>query len=160
MPPAPLPWPWSDATNYGWNNHGHSGPWGIPENTPVDTQLRSFVFFYTGGMVAARSRNAGQPKRMTVAGYAPRMPEAFWLALEIARNRDEWDLNREGHFRPNDPRSGCPDWLIHGGQADRRRIQLTQPNLRWRRWIMQDECGWRLSPLINGIIGRVRRRRW
>ena len=141
-----LPWPWNTAINHGSAWHGHNGYWTIPENTHLDSKVRCFVFWATGVMPAARGRIPHQRKTMTVAGFSRRLGEAFWLAREICRNRGEWDLERGDRYYYHDVRCGCPERFIHGGQADRWQVHLTQPNLRWRQWMRQDGGGWRLSP--------------
>ena len=83
--------------------------------------MRRYVFYNTGVMPAARARREHSPRMMTVAGFSRRLAEAFWLTLEICGHRGEWDL--ESVNGRADVRSGCPEWLIHGGQIAPWRVQ-------------------------------------
>ena len=104
------------------------------------------MFWYTGVMVSSRSREEGQPKGMRVAGYGPRLGEAYHLAMAIAEDPEEWGLNIENHYWPNDVRSGCPEFFVHEGRAAKWKVHLLQPNFRWHNWVKGPAGGWRLSP--------------
>ena len=104
------------------------------------------MFWYTGVMVPSRSREEAKPRGMRVAGYGPRLGEAYHLALAIAENLEEWDLDIQKHFWPNDVRSGCPEWFVHEGRAAKWKVHILQPNFRWHNWIKGPAGGWRLSP--------------